>query len=155
MKNQSTMTIGTLAKTANVGVETIRFYERKGIIQQPPKRGGFRYYEERDARRIKLVKKLQDIGFTLEEVKAFLLTETCCGETKALIAQKSTRKIAEITAKISELQMAVTALEKFANSCGAEGSISFDCELLDCFENNWACCTPNDQHVEKVNERRM
>lgn len=155
MKKQSTMTIGALAKTANVGVETIRFYERKGIIQQPPKRGGFRYYNEGDARRIQLVKKLQDIGFTLEEVKEFLLTETCCGETKTLIAQKSKRKIAEITAKIEELQIAVSALEKFANACGAEGNISFDCELLDCFENDWACCTPDDQQVEKVNERRM
>ena len=142
MKKQSTMTIGSLAKSANVGVETIRFYERKGILEQPPKIGGFRYYKEADVRRIRLIKKLQDIGFRLDEIKGFLITETCCPESKALIREKSKHKIIELNAKILELTSAVNALEKFADSCGAKGSLSIDCQLLDCFENEWECCKP-------------
>jgi len=85
MNMQTTMTIGALAKAAGVGVETVRFYERKGIITQPPKTAGFRYYSEEDTKRIRLVKKLQEIGFTLDEIKAFLEFDTCCSQSRQVI----------------------------------------------------------------------
>ncbi|MEM0909462.1 MAG: MerR family transcriptional regulator [Pseudomonadota bacterium] len=156
MNKQQKMTIGYLAKNANVGVETVRFYERKGILQQPPKQGGFRYYQESDVKRIRLVKRLQDIGFTLDEVKEFLVAETCCGEAKSVIRQKSNEKISEINAKILELNAAVNALQKFADSCGAEGSVAIGCQLLDCFENEWECCkTTSMSNLETTHERKM
>ena len=142
MKEQISITIGALAKSANVGVETVRFYERKGIVRQPPKTNGFRYYSDDDVKRIRLVKKMQEIGFTLEEIKAFLVFDTC-SETKQLIQQKSQDKIAEINGKIASLNAAVQALEKFVCSCGSDSNTSLECELLDCFENKWTCCTPS------------
>jgi len=142
MNMQTTMTIGALAKAAGVGVETVRFYERKGIITQPPKTAGFRYYSEEDTKRIRLVKKLQEIGFTLDEIKAFLEFDTCCSQSRQVIRQQSQDKIVEITQKIADLQSALKALEKFVGSCGAESEPSLECELLDCFENQWECCAP-------------
>lgn len=147
MNKESSITIGALAKLSNVGVETIRFYERKGIISQPPKTNGFRYYADEDAKRIRLVKKLQEIGFTLDEIKAFLVFDTCGGETKQVIRQKSQEKIVEINQKIAELTSAVQALEKFVCSCGSDSSTSYECELLDCFENQWECCAPNKEQA--------
>lgn len=138
------MTIGVLAKSANVGVETIRFYERKQIISQPAKTNGFRYYSDDDVKRIRLVKKLQEIGFSLDEIKDFLVFDTCCGATKQVIKQKSQQKIVEINQKISDLTAALQALEKFSNACGADNNPSLECELLECFENQWECCSTPD-----------
>ena len=92
MKKQVPMTIGVLAKEANVNVETVRFYERKRLIQQPPKTSGYRHYSDDDLRVIRLIKKLQGVGFSLEEVKEFLVFDSCCGESRQLIKQKSEQK---------------------------------------------------------------
>lgn len=134
------ITIGVIAKAANVGVETIRFYERKKLIAQPPKLNGFRHYTDDDVRVVKLVKRLQGVGFTLDEIKDFLVFDSCCSESTDVVRQKSLYKIQEINAKIKELTLAVNALETFANTCGSNNSDSNGCDLLDCFENNWVCC---------------
>lgn len=144
MKEHKPITIGILAKLADVGVETIRFYERKGIVQQPQKVQGFRHYTQDDVRIVRLVKKLQGVGFSLDEVKEFLVFGSCCGESKQLIKQKSLAKIQEISEQIVALQSTVKALEKFANACGANNTDSIGCHMLDCFENEWECCSnPN------------
>ena len=140
MKNHSSMTIGGLAKAADVGVETIRFYQRKSLIEQPPKINGFRKYSGEYVRLIKLIKRLQNVGFTLDEIKDFLVFDGCCIESTTVIRQKSLTKIKEINGKIAELKSAVKALEIFANTCGSKTEQSNSCELLDCFENDWACC---------------
>lgn len=135
------LTIGVLAKLASVGVETIRFYERKGIIQQPEKNGGFRHYQEDDIRIVRLVKKLQAVGFTLDEIKAFLVFDSCCSQSRQVVKQKSLDKISEIKQQISDLQAAVAALEKFSGACGSDSTSTSGCDLLDCFENDWECCS--------------
>ena len=140
MKNLDSMTIGGLAKAADVGVETIRFYQRKALIEQPPKINGFRKYSGEDVRLIKLIKRLQNVGFTLDEIKDFLVFDSCCAESTKVVRQKSLSKIEEVNGKIVELKATVRALETFANTCGSKTNQSNSCELLDCFENEWACC---------------
>ena len=140
MNDRNPITIGRLAKAANVGVETIRFYERKELIKQPPKINGFRHYSDDDIRLIKLIKRLQSVGFTLDEIKEFLIFDSCCNESTQIVRQKSLNKITEINEKIAELKDAVRALETFANTCGSKSNDSNSCDLLDCFENEWVCC---------------
>ena len=82
MNDHNPITIGGVAKAANVGVETIRFYERKELIKQPPKINGFRHYSGDDIRLVKLIKRLQSVGFTLDEIKEFLIFDSCCSESK-------------------------------------------------------------------------
>lgn len=141
MKENQAITIGVLAKSANVGVETIRYYERKEIIRQPPKVKGFRHYSNDDVRIVRLVKKLQGVGFSLDEIKEFLVFDGCCNESMQLVKQKSLNKIQELNSKIAELQDTVKVLEVFPNTCGSASNISIGCNLLDCFENEWECCT--------------
>jgi len=141
MNENKPLTIGVLAKSANVSVETIRFYERKGIIEQPPKLGGFRRYSSNDIRIVRLVKKLQGVGFSLDEIKDFLIHDSCCSQSRAVVKQKSLAKIEEINTQISELQATIKALEMFSNTCGSANTSSIGCDLLDCFDNHWECCS--------------
>jgi len=82
MKTEEKMTIGVLAKLAQVGVETVRFYERKGLIQQPIKTLSFREYTETDARKIRFIKHAQELGFTLDETKELLEMKVCTKSTR-------------------------------------------------------------------------
>lgn len=148
MNEKKPITIGVLAKAANVGVETIRFYQRKAIIEQPPKTNGFRHYSNEDIRIIRLVKKLQGVGFSLDEIKDFLIFDHCCSQSRSVVKHKSLTKIEEIKTQISDLQATVEALEMFSHSCGSSKSIETGCHLLDCFENHWQCCsTDNDPNL--------
>jgi len=148
MNENKPITIGVLAKAANVGVETIRFYQRKAIIEQPPKINGFRHYCNEDIRSIRLVKKLQGVGFSLDEIKEFLIFDHCCSKSRSVVKHKSLTKIEEIKTQISELQATVKALEVFSNACGSSKSAETNCHLLDCFENHWQCCsTDNDPNL--------
>ena len=133
------MTIGTLAKEANVGVETVRFYERKGIIDQPVRLSGFRSYPKISIQRIRFVKKMQDLGFGLEEIKEFLAFTEETQDTSEIVQNKTQKKILEIQQKVEDLNRVLQALDKFASCCGKENT-NDSCELLVCFENNWNCC---------------
>lgn len=70
------ITIGKLAEMAGVGVETVRFYQRKNLLREPKANGAFRTYNEEDAQRINFIKRAQDLGFTLNEVKELLELNT-------------------------------------------------------------------------------
>lgn len=140
MKKLKPMTIGVLAKSANVSVETIRFYERKSLIKQPSNVEGFRKYSNEDVRIVKLIKRLQGVGFSLDEIKDFITFDDCCGDSRHLVKQKSLKKIEEINQKIIDLQQMVNALNTFANACGSDCSNCENCDLLKCFENEWECC---------------
>ena len=67
-QDPATLTIGTLAAAGDVGVETIRFYQRKGLLETPTRDGGFRHYGHGDLRRLLFIRQAQTAGFTLEEI---------------------------------------------------------------------------------------
>ncbi|MEL0096060.1 MAG: MerR family transcriptional regulator, partial [Planctomycetaceae bacterium] len=79
---QELMTIGVLAKEAGVGVETIRFYQRKGLLKTPQRTSGFRKYTQADLRRIKFIKRVQGLGFTLNDAQSLLDINACSPETQ-------------------------------------------------------------------------
>lgn len=133
-------TIGSLAKAADVGVETVRFYERKGLLEQPRKTSAFRTYSQDDARKIKFIKRAQDLGFTLNETKELMEMEVCSKSTRPTLKTKAEKKIKEVKQKIEDLKRMQTSLKKFAKACGTKNSSTQECGLLSCFENNWDCC---------------
>ncbi|MAR08902.1 MAG: hypothetical protein CL681_02870 [Blastopirellula sp.] len=134
------MTIGTLAKAAGVGVETVRFYQRKGILEKPARTAGFRKYTDADVRTIKFVKRVQELGFTLKDAQELLDLELCTQKTRPLLSEVCSAKIEEIEQKIADLQRMVGMLRRFSQTCGSEASHDGQCSLLECFENNWECC---------------
>ena len=128
------MTIGKLAKAAGVGVQTIRFYERKGIIKKPAKElGGFRYYPADEATRVRFVKRAQELGFTLREVKEMLDLQSKRKLTGREVKTKAQEKIAEIRDKIADLKRMEVSLGKLSDVCGKGEQAIRECRVFDCF----------------------
>lgn len=110
-------TIGQLAKAAEVNVETIRYYERRGLVTQPPKPDqGYRTYSKATLARILFIKRAQELGFTLEEIANLLsLGESPCQEVQGMAAQK----LASVRAKMADLSRLETVLDDLLNQCAA------------------------------------
>lgn len=133
MSMNELLTIGKLASAASVNVETIRFYERKGILKQPKKQGAFRYYPEDYITRIRFIKRSQELGFTLNETKELLdlkiKNQSRCGD----VLSKTEEKIKEINQKINDLKKMKKSLEGLANCCVDSNQPLSDCPILDFF----------------------
>jgi MerR family transcriptional regulator, mercuric resistance operon regulatory protein len=114
----SSLTIGKLAAAGGVGVETIRFYQRKGLLEEPTRDGGFRRYGSDDVRRLRFIRQAKSAGFALEQIKELLDLDT--GEDRARARELATLRIAALDSKIAELEQARDALRSLATEC-AEG----------------------------------
>ena len=134
------MTIGVLAKEAGVGVETIRFYQRKGLLKIPDRTSGFRKYTPSDLRQIRFIKRFQELGFTLKDEESLQEITFCSPKTRPLLEKVCNEKIEEIEKKIADLNGMLGELRQFHQSCGCESSNTIQCSLLECFENEWECC---------------
>ena len=127
------ITIGKLAQLAEVGVETIRFYERKGLIKQPAKRRGFRYYPPEFITRIKFIKRSQELGFTLKESQELLELRVRSQAKCEDVLVKTEAKIQEIDAKIRDLKNMKKYLKKLADCCVNREIPLSECPILECF----------------------
>lgn len=115
-KNANYLTIGELAKSANVHVETIRFYQRRGLLVEPKRpMGGIRHYGEADSARIRFIKSAQRLGFNLDEIQQLLSLDdgTQCHEASKIAQQK----LVEVRDKLSDLQHIETTLTKLLHEC--------------------------------------
>lgn len=122
------LTIGTLARESGVNVETIRYYQRLGLLRQPDKPpGGARHYGEADVGRIGFIKSAQRLGFTLEEIGLLLRLEdgTHCGEAREIAEQK----LLAVREKIADLQRIEAALAGLVGACAA-GQATVSCPLI-------------------------
>jgi MerR family mercuric resistance operon transcriptional regulator len=122
------MTIGRLADAAGVNVETIRFYQRSGLIDEPVKpMRGYRSYQLADVRRIRFIKRAQLLGFTLEEIASLLKLEgtRTCAETHDLAA----RKLAMVKIKLADLTAMEKALTEMIMNCEI-GSRTKGCPII-------------------------
>lgn len=127
------LTIGRLAKACDVNVETIRFYERKGILKQPKKVGSFRHYPTEYISRIQFIKRSQELGFTLSEAKELLDLKIKNQSRCSDVLSKTEKKIEEIDQKIKDLKVMKKALVKLANCCEDPSIPLSDCPILECF----------------------
>lgn len=110
------LTIGSLAAAAGVGVETVRYYQRRGLLAEPPRLGSIRRYGSRDLDRLKFIRKAQRAGFTLAEIGELIsLDET---EDRPRIRQLAERRIAALDGQLAEIAEAREALAKLARECG-------------------------------------
>lgn len=133
MKMKSLLTIGKLASASNVNIETVRFYERKGILKQPKKQGAFRYYPEEYISRIRFVKRSQELGFTLKETQELLDLKIKEQSKCSDVLSKTEEKIQEINQKISDLKKMKKSLKSLANCCEDRNQPLSDCPILECF----------------------
>lgn len=127
------LTIGKLAKSACVSVETVRFYERKELIKQPSKVGTYRYYPHDLIERIRFIKRAQELGFTLKEVKSLLELKIKNHSKCSDVLTQTNKKIDEINEKIKDLKKMKKSLEGLANCCLSEDMALSECPILECF----------------------
>ncbi len=128
------LSIGQVARQAGVGVETIRFYEREGLLEEPPRRvSGYRQYSEEVVKRLHFIQRAKRLGFSLKEIAELLLLrvdqQTPCEEVK----QRTEAKIVEVERKLVELQRMRQALLHVHALCAGQGPTSH-CPMLDALD---------------------
>ena len=123
------LTIGRLAAGGGVGVETIRFYQRKGLLGTPTPESGIRRYGSEDLRRLRFIKQAQAAGFTLEEIRELLHLDA--GEDRSRARELAAHRIEALDSKIAELERARDALRRLAAECGK--SAGGPCPILASF----------------------
>ena len=128
------MTIGKLAKASGVGVETIRFYERKGLLHEPMRTAsGYRSYSQESIKRLKFIRRAKELGFSLAEIQELLCLRGSPTSSKADIKSIAHDKILDIKTKISDLTRIAKALEELTNECDGSGPLC-DCPILKALE---------------------
>ncbi|MBA6392168.1 MerR family transcriptional regulator [Colwellia sp. BRX10-3] len=120
-------TIGKIAKELNLSVETIRFYEREGIIQQPQKPlNGYRLYDDSISKQLQFICKAKALGFSLKEVSSLMSMDSNCSQVESLGLQK----LNIIQNKISDLQRLEKVIKEMTNSCQSNNDQA-NCPLID------------------------
>lgn len=119
--NQGTLTIGRLARAAGVGIETIRYYQRRELLPLPEPHGGaFRQYPPKLVDRIGFIKRSQELGFSLEEIAILLRFED--GADRRAIRSVAGTRLADVRSKIADLVRIEEALAGMIESCEATGN---------------------------------
>ena len=128
------LSIGQVAHRAGIGVETVRFYERQGLIEEPPRSGaGYREYPETIVSRIRFIKRAKELGFTLKEIKELLSLRLDPTTTCADVKSRAEAKIVDIDARIRSLQRMKKALVNLTAACSGRGTSS-ECPILDALD---------------------
>ncbi|NNF71342.1 MAG: MerR family transcriptional regulator [Rhodobacteraceae bacterium] len=129
-------TIGRLARATGVGVETIRFYERRGLIAQPnrPKDGGARDYDVETVARLRFIRHAKDIGFSLAEVAELLALRDDRSAGCATVRARAISKRRDIEDKLEKLKGMRDLLDDLIAACPGEGHLS-ECTILEAMES--------------------
>lgn len=126
---EASLTIGRLAESAEVNVETVRYYQRRGLLREPARpTGSVRRYSNDDVKRIRFIRRAQQLGFTLEEITNLLKLEDgrSCRETERLAEQK----LVVVEARIADLQRLRKTLKELIGRCEV-GRGRIACPIID------------------------
>jgi MerR family mercuric resistance operon transcriptional regulator len=116
------MTVGALAKQAGVKIDTIRYYERRGLLPKPPRtNSGYRTFTPASVDRLRFIKQAQALGFTLIEVNQLLALRLSPDMTCTDVRKRAQSKVADIEQKIQSLQAMKQALQHLVSACAADG----------------------------------
>ena len=124
-------TIGGLAKAADVGVETVRYYQRRGLLPEPARpRGEVRRYADVDIKRLRFIRSAQAAGFKLNEIKELL--DLDAADDRARARELAAARVAALDAKIEEMRAARDALAELATTCAKKRD--GPCPIITAFE---------------------
>lgn len=125
----SALTVGALAKAGGVGVETIRYYQRLGLLRVPTRDGGIRRYGLEDVKRLRFIRSAQRAGFTLEQAGELLTLDAADDRARAQALARA--RLDALDEKIAELTRARAALSRLASACASGQGAT--CPILDAF----------------------
>jgi Hg(II)-responsive transcriptional regulator len=147
LEEMQTLTIGELAGAVGVNVQTVRYYERRGLLPKPKRRAsGYREYLESDVARLEFIRRAQALGFTLSEIEQLLALRVDPRTTPQDVHRAVEEKIEAVEEKINDLTRISGALRKMAAACHAHGPLG-DCPFLDALESE-------DSDVVELRKRR-
>ncbi len=125
-------TISGLAKAAGVGVETVRYYQRRGLLPEPPRpQGEVRRYSSEDVSRLKFIRSAQAAGFTLAEIGELIALDRT--NDRPRVRELAAERVAALDAKMAELKAARQALARLAKTCA--GGSAGPCPILEAFDS--------------------
>lgn len=128
------MWISEAAEQAGVNVQTLRYYERRGLLPKPPRRGsGYREFPDDAVRVVRFIKRAQDLGFSLGEVEQLLRLRRHSGRNRDRIRAVAEEKIRQIERKIAELERMRRALKALVHSCH-EGT-AIECPIIEALDS--------------------
>ncbi|WP_425600991.1 heavy metal-responsive transcriptional regulator [Dyella sedimenti] len=117
------MTIGAVAKRVGVAIDTIRYYEREGLLPEPERRAsGYRSYDEGAVRQLRFIRRAKDLGFTLEEIRDLLALSADRKRGVKAVRQRARDRLAAIDERIVELTRVRNGLEQLIEACPGHGA---------------------------------
>jgi MerR family copper efflux transcriptional regulator len=132
MDTQATrhLTIGVVARRAGVGIDTIRYYEREGLLPEPKRRvSGYRDYEPEMVERLRFIRRAKDLGFTLEGIRELLALSTDRERGVKSVKQRAEARLGEVEQRIRELQRMKRGLKQLIDACPGHGPLEH-CPIL-------------------------
>jgi MerR family copper efflux transcriptional regulator len=118
----SSLTIGAVAKRVGVAIDTIRYYERQGLLPEPARRAsGYRSYGDGAVAQLRFIRRAKDLGFTLEEIRELLALSADRLHGVKQVKQRAKQRLAEIELRIAELQRVRDGLAQLVESCPGHG----------------------------------
>jgi MerR family transcriptional regulator, copper efflux regulator len=125
------LTIGHLAKQAGVNLQTVRYYERRGLLPRPPRSAsGYRLSPKEAGHRLKFIRRAQELGFSLKEITELLSLRVSRAASCADIRARAEAKITDIQAKIRSLESMEKVLRKLTRACAGGGPVA-ECPILE------------------------
>lgn len=140
------LSISELARRAGVGVETVRFYERQGLLEVPTRRAsGYRQYTAEAVRRLQFIRRAKTLGFTLREIAELIALRLDPATTRAEVRQQAVAKLADIDARIRDLRQMREALRRLTAACDGHGPLE-GCPILEALDDGDGTReTPDDE----------
>ena len=127
--------ISEVAEGGGVNLQTIRYYEREGLLPEPPRlRSGYRAFPEETIRRVRFIKRAQELGFSLSEIRELLTLRVDRQRDRAAVRTLTNAKLAQIDEKIRALEMMKRALQHLTDKCAGHGPAS-ECPILEALDS--------------------
>ena len=128
------LTRGQVARRTGIGVETVRYYEQRGLLDNPTRtRSGYRQYDEDAVRRLRFIRRAKQLGFSLSEVRELISLRLDPGTECADVQRRAEEKLREIADKVRDLRRMQAGLEELTAACGRNDR-SMECPLLNVLE---------------------
>lgn len=129
------MQTGEVAARAGVNIQTLRYYERRGLLRQPPRSpAGYRRYSDEAVRIVRFVKRAQELGFTLDEVEQLLRLRHVPASRRPSVRSVAAAKLADIDTKIEQLTAMRAALNTMLSACCGDSAL--ECPILEALEHD-------------------
>lgn len=132
------MKIGELAHRADVGIDTVRYYERQGLLPSPQRlASGYRCYDQTSVARLRFVRRAKALGFTLVEIRELLALSGCRADDMADLKAAATEKLADVEIRLAELSRIRDGLRTLVSSCPGQGALE-QCPILNALDEESA-----------------